>query len=346
MRKLVILSPEQGETVSQHTSLQYKYTYGGCIEPKLNESWIEKADALDGSHPEGITIRWKNPFRKSCTLFLADNKEFRNAKKWEAHFRKKVYNLVPGREYFVKVVCGKYSSEMLSFSVACHLPRYIHVPGVSNVRDLGGWKCKGGRKIRFGMIFRGAQHEKWAVVKGITPAGKKVFTDDLKLNTVLDLRWWTEGKNVLEKDVKKYVKIPILAYATWKGPTDTPLGIFTEEQMDHVKKIFLLLAQKNSYPLYFHCQGGGDRTGTIAFLLEIVLGMSLEDAEKEYEYSNLSISGIRLRVSEVWTAFMKKLDGFAPGESIQAKVENYLFQCGVQKETLEAIRNILLEEDV
>ena len=143
----------------------------------------------------------------------------------------------------------------------------------------------------------------------------------------------------MEKDVRKYVKIPSLAYATWQND-----GIFSKEQMDHIRRIFLFFAQKNSYPLYFHCQGGGDRTGTISFLLETVLGVSQKDAEKEYEYSNLSTSGIRLRTSEVWTRFMEKLDEFAPGGSIHEKVSAYLHRCGIKEETLEKIRKILLED--
>ena len=340
----VIISPEQGETVTLQTGLQSRYSSGKCLEPSLKNGWAEKKDDMDCTHPEAVTVQWKNPSGRECLLFLAENRDFSGAKKWKTFRSKKIYNLLPGKEYFLKVRCGRHDSETVKFSTLLQTPRFIHVPGVTNVRDLGGLSGCGGKKIRFGMIYRGAQYEKWTCAPGLTPGGKRILLDDLKLKTILDLRWENEGKCGLKNEIRKYSKIPILAYATWHGPTASSTGIFSEEQMDHVRKIFLLFARKNSYPLYFHCQGGGDRTGTIAFLLETVLGVSRENAEKEYEFSNLSTSGIRLRSSEVWTRFMEKLDEYAPGKSIGEKVSAYLYQCGVKEDTLEKIRRILLEE--
>lgn len=343
-QKPVILSPNQGETLEIQNDLQSRYVCGKCIAPVLQTPWAEKADLEDCSHPEAVTVKWKNPSGKACVLYLADNQEFSGARKWKALRSRKICNLIPGKQYFLKVSCGKSCSETVFFFTNPRIPRFIHVPGVTNVRDLGGLSGCAGKKIRFGMVYRGAQHEKWTCARGITPEGKRVLLEELKLKTILDLRWWNDGKRVLEKDVGKYVKMPILAYATWHGPMDPPSGIFSKEQMEHVRKIFQLFAGKNSYPLYFHCQGGGDRTGTIAFLLEAVLGVSQEDAESEYEYSNLSNSGIRLRSSEVWVRFMEKLDEFAPGKSIGEKVSAYLYQCGIKEETLEKIRKILLDD--
>lgn len=339
-----IVSPKQDMVVSQHIPLQYDYAYGKCLEPTM-EGWKEKRCRDDRSRPAPITVRWKNPFEKECTLFLAEDEKFSKAQSWKSKYSKKLYNLLPGKRYFLKVVCGKFVTEKVSFETALHLPRFICVPGVTNVRDLGGWVCEDGKKkIRFSMIYRGAQHEKWNCASGITKEGKRVLLQNLKLNSVLDLRWWDEGKKVLGEDVKNYVKLPVLAYATWHGPTKESLGIFSSEQKKHVRQIFEFLSKKSSYPVYFHCQGGGDRTGTIAFLLEVVLGIKKEIAEKEYELSNLSNSGIRLRSSEVWTLFMEKLETYAPGKGILEQVTAYLYECGVTEKTLEKIRENLLEE--
>ncbi|MBO4304697.1 MAG: tyrosine-protein phosphatase [Lentisphaeria bacterium] len=341
--KLAVLQPRQGEEVSLQTDLQYRYANGKCIPPVYPDGWAEKISRADCTHPQPVTVRLKNPSGKKCTVLLAEDENFTHPKKLEAVRSGKFWNLFPGKEYFLKAVCGKEVSGVVRFRTAPGLPRFIHVQGVTNVRDLGGWKCGKDKKIRLGMIYRGAQQEKWGAMKGITSQGKKALNEDLKLKTILDLRWWNEGNKRQKKDVKNYVNLPILAYATWHGPTEISLGVFAEEQMKHVKEIFLLLAKKNVYPLYFHCQGGGDRTGTIAFLLETFLGMDLEQAEMEYEFSNLSTSGLRMRISEVWVKFMEKLDEFAPGKSIQEKVTNFLYQCGLKEETLDRVRENLLE---
>ena len=334
----VILVPHQGDELSLQTDLQYRYACGKCAEPTLRNGWTEKDGLTDCSFPEAVTVKWTNPAGKRCQLLISETSEFSHAIKREAFRSCRIYNLLPGKQYFLKVRCGRINSETVRFFTRSELPRFIYVPGVTNVRDIGGGSACNGKRIRFGMVYRGAQHDKWSLQKGITPEGKRVLLEDLKLKAILDLRGETEGRRVMEKDVRKYVKIQSRAYATWRND-----GIFSKEQMDHIKKIFGVFAQKNSYPLYVHCQGGGDRTGTIAFLLEVVLGVSLEDAEKEYEFSNLATSGIRLRSSEVWVRFMEKLDTFAPGGSIRDKVTVFLYQCGVKEATLEKIRNILLE---
>ena len=337
-KKPVILAPKQGEVLPIQTDLQYRYVCGKSAVPSIENGWTEKDVHAECSYPEAVTVRWTNPAGKMCQLLISENSAFSHPEKREAFRSCRIYNLLPGKQYFLKVRCGRIDSETVRFSTRPELPRFIYVPGVTNVRDIGGLSAGNGKKIRFGMVYRGAQHEKWGQQKGITGEGKRVLLEDLKLKAILDLRGEDEGRRVMENDVGKYVKIPSLAYATWQND-----GIFSKEQMDHIRKIFSVFAQKNSYPLYFHCQGGGDRTGTIAFLLEIVLGVSLEDAEKEYEYSNLSTSGIRLRSSEVWVRFMEKLDTFAPGKNIQDKVTVFLHQCGVKEAALEKIRNILLE---
>ena len=334
----VILVPHQGEEVFLQTDLQYRYACGKCAEPTVQNGWAEKDGRADCSFPAAVTVKWTNPAGKMCQLLISEASDFSHAAKREAFHSSRVYNLLPGKQYFLKVRCGRIHSETVRFFTRSELPRFIYVPGVTNVRDIGGLSAGNGKKIRFGMVYRGAQHEKWSLQKGITPEGKRVLLEDLKLKAILDLRGETEGRRVMEKYVRKYVKIPSLAYATWRND-----GIFSKEQMDHIRKIFGVFAQKNSYPLYVHCQGGGDRTGTVAFLLEVVLGVSLEDAEKEYEFSNLSSSGIRLRSSEVWVRFMEKLETFAPGKSIRDKVTAFLYRCGVKESTLGKIRNILLE---
>ena len=114
--------------------------------------------------------------------------------------------------------------------------------------------------------------------------------------------------------------------------------------MEQIRKICEFFADETVYPVYMHCMGGGDRTGTIAFLLGAMLGMSDEDLINDYEYSNLSVSGERCRCSVVWKAFMEKLNEFAPGGTIQTQVINYLEKCGVTEELRKKITTILTEK--
>ena len=113
--------------------------------------------------------------------------------------------------------------------------------------------------------------------------------------------------------------------------------------MKIMKRNFSLFCKEDAYPIYIHCAGGGDRTGTLAFLLETAMGVSLEDALTDYEFSNLSTSGERSRFSKVFTAFLARLETFAPGKSIQEQSIQYLKKCGVTAKMLAKIQSIILE---
>ena len=51
---------------------------------------------------------------------------------------------------------------------------------------------------------------------------------------------------------------------------------------------FLFDAVKHNEPVYFHCTAGADRTGTLACILEAILGMSQSDIDKDYELTCFS----------------------------------------------------------
>ena len=268
----------------------------------------------------------------------------RKLKDGRMRFHAKIVNLEHGRKYFWRVGDGKNFSAVRTFTVADELPRWVSVPNVTNVRDLGGWKTVSGKRIRQGMLFRGGQfNPPWTRQPGgseITGKGRKVLLEELKIHTELDLRGGQENPAHLP-EIPRYEQIPFSAYATWGGPGGQ--GIFSDAMRPQVKKIFELFSDPSAYPLYFHCQGGADRTGTLAFLLEAMLGVDEADCLFEYELSNLSVSGERSRFSEVWTKFMEKLETVVPGGSRQEQVCGFLRQCGAAGSIQEKIRSILLE---
>ncbi len=248
-----------------------------------------------------------------------------------------VCNLLHDKTYFCRVKVNDEFSPVVTFSVDADKPRWINLPQVTNVRDLGLWKNGEGKRIKQGMLFRGAQFNSERAQKQlITDEGIKILLDQLHVHMELDLRGETEGSKFVP--VERYEKISMSAYATWGE-----YGIFTDEQQENVRKVFDILADETAYPIYFHCAGGGDRTGTIAFLLEALLGLDEESLVTEYELSNLSVSGERHRFTEVWTKFMEKLETYVPGGTRKEQVVALLKTCGVTDETMNKIQDVLLE---
>ena len=52
-------------------------------------------------------------------------------------------------------------------------------------------------------------------------------------------------------------------------------------------------------PVYFHCYAGADRTGTIALILEALLGMSQSDIDKDYELTCFTTELLQMNLQDV-----------------------------------------------
>ena len=88
-----------------------------------------------------------------------------------------------------------------------------------------------------------------------------------------------------------------------------------------------------------HCSHGMDRTGTVCYLLEAVLGLSEKDLLREYQLSALyhgSLWGLG-QMNE----FIGRLKSF-DGATINEKAESFLLSTGVTEEELANIKEIFL----
>ena len=106
-------------------------------------------------------------------------------------------------------------------------------------------------------------------------------------------------------------------------------------------KIFSLFADGKNYPILMHCSGGRDRTGTLAFLLNGLLGVSEEDLCRDWEMSVFSGVGAQFRSDRIerLVAYLNK----RPGRTLREKIESYARGCGITDEEIAAFRAIMLE---
>ena len=103
------------------------------------------------------------------------------------------------------------------------------------------------------------------------------------------------------------------------------------------------LADENRYPVYIHCTGGADRTGTLAFLINALLGVGEDDLIRDYETTTFSVYGERSRSSAIYkfADFYKQLKPYA-GSTFAEKTENYMLSIGVTQTQINAIKSIML----
>lgn len=274
--------------------------------------------------------------------------------------------LIPGRKYFWKVTdaAGEKTSVTDSFVYKDETVRIIVADGATNIRDIGGWETSDGKCVAYGKIYRGGRPN------DIKVNGKKTFSQRLKVKTELDLRADSDdgGQKECAFGDAVYKKTPIGQYGyvvpafyrekpnfrKYDGYSDKAIG-----------RIFALFADENNYPIYYHCNAGADRTGTLTFLLNGFLGVPYESLVKDFELTSFSAYGKRWRgeigddgfINEVmqddnlnYVAFgeLYKLimENYAEeNETLSEAIEKYLkTACGVSDLQLEKIRKILIED--
>lgn len=200
-----------------------------------------------------------------------------------------VYNLIPQKVYWYRTLDS--SARIIKqglFKTTGHL-RMIYSPNVRNIRDLGGWKCAGGR-LAYGKIFRGANLDNTA--PGTTDYNILVARE--KIGTDIDLRHdhavSSENGNTSSPLGLNYKWYEIMAYMSlmtnnWSYVSHASYGGYYKAVGDCIK---YMVNNPTKGAFYFHCTAGADRTGTIVALIEALCGMSEEDIVKDWELTSFS----------------------------------------------------------
>lgn len=148
--------------------------------------------------------------------------------------------------------------------------RMISTPTI-NVRDLGGWSCDGGT-VKYGKIFRGGE---------LSASDREVLVGQLGIRHDIDLRSKDETGGI--------TKSPLGDEVYYTNPDNYPwYTLVYNEWGTLLRTIFDAVAHNE--PLIFHCAAGSDRTGTVACIVEALLGMSQTDIDRDFELSTFGIS--------------------------------------------------------
>ncbi len=290
------------------------------------DEYVTVPTDYDKSKPAGANVN----VPAAGTLILTDGS--RSLSKSVSVGNCAVYNIIPGHAgtYLIKTAADKtVSAGVLKPDGAL---RMIDTQATANVRDLGGWSCDGGT-VKYGMLFRGGE---------IGAADTALFHDFLGIRAELNLRWddeVTRDYSLIGEDVDfRHINGPWYSVGNSSNwPPDAHKQILNYV-MDYV------IAGK---PLYFHCAAGADRTGTLAFILEAILGMSQSDMDKEYELTSF-YTGIatdaqaRRRNEDEWKNYMAQFNSY-PGSVMRDKVVNWALTLGITIDKINAFRAAMID---
>ena len=207
-----------------------------------------------------------------------------------------------------------------------------YVPNMQyNVRDLGGWSCDGG-KVKYGMMFRG----------GILYSEfREVLVNECGVRAELDLRGRNEVSNPppatspLGTDILFYVPDTYQWYSISNKTVWREMLRFVFDCVLH------------NQPVYFHCAMGADRTGTMACVIEALLGMSQSDIDKDYELTCFatgtgSDGTARRRNESEWTGLINQINAL-PGSTFRDKVVGWVATLGFTAEEINAFRAAMID---
>ena len=204
-----------------------------------------------------------------------------------------------------------------------------------NVRDLGGWACDGGT-VKYGLLIRGGK---------LSAADRAVLVGEMGIQHDLDLRGregggsgdepeMTEsplGNDVWYTRTQQYAWYALTPVATWQAYFRCVIDAVTHRE-----------------PVYFHCTAGADRTGTLACVLEGILGMSQSDIDKDYElttfYSGSGSDAIARRRNESdWKGLINAINAVS-GETFRDKCVHFAVgTCGISMADINAFRAAMID---
>ena len=198
-----------------------------------------------------------------------------------------------------------------------------------NFRDLGGHPAANQRRVRAGRIFRSSH---LAEVPPESPISR------LELRTLVTLQSRAEVK---------HLGAPVPASRQGIRWEHIPMGdewfndqgytrVAPEPGREHLalvmhfrddwRRFFKLLAERDVYPLLFHCSAGRDRTGVGAAMLLSMLGVERERIVADFLESNLVFKKVPLAAEQLdpvfelidenggIEGFMREVIGLTPDE--------------------------------
>lgn len=204
-------------------------------------------------------------------------------------------------------------------------------PFCRNMRDLGGWPCDGGT-IRYGLIYRCGQPSRFA---------RAVLVEQLGIRGELDLQGQdsTATSSLLGADVD-YCRPP--AYQ-W----------YTLANRDAWKEIlsFIIRSAKYGRSMIFHCSAGADRTGTVACVVEALLGLSQSDIDKDYELTSFytgtdTDAHARRRNEAEWRGLIAELTAVplvgGLADSLRNRAVSFALSLGIGIDEINAFRAAMI----
>ena len=213
--------------------------------------------------------------------------------------------------------------------------RFLNISEIWNCRDLGGWNVQGNRKIKYGLFFRSTE------LDGADGRGE---IDDEGIEAL-------ENENVIAELDLDENDTPTLAHYTHCRIAAYEAGLTNESLKNNYGLAINTLAAniKKGYGTLFHCKAGTDRTGTLAFLIEGLLGVNEDELSKDYELSSFGSYNVAdkvsraLRTSENFKGMVNYIKNNFAGDTLADKIEALLLSLTATQDAIDYLKSNAVE---
>ncbi|EGV60373.1 hypothetical protein PSN45_001865 [Yamadazyma tenuis] len=210
-----------------------------------------------------------------------------------------------------------------------HLSRWKQIEGVSNFRDIGGWRITNPRfplkspvsgkyYVKHNLMFRCAHMGK------ITENGLNALKT-MGVKAIFDLRSSGETSRDgypqnLEKHGIKRIHAPVFSeqdyspqsiairYTNLTTSWHTYVDVYDDMLLNGggaFKTVFEFIRDNKDTPFVFHCTAGKDRTGILAMLILLLVGLDKHTIAKEFELTTI---GLKPDHEEIKKNFIKLIE--------------------------------------
>ena len=334
-----------------HTDLMKRY----LADPDWTsiKTYVPKVNAEDSSYhndqsqPNPIALTFNEVGTASkYYVQIAKNRDFTNAKLVESTTKSyNFYNSEIGQEYYYRAAVSQdalANAKVYKFKVNDAAPRFLHVDGVINFRDNGGWETSlvPNGVVKQGLYYRCAQFNNGGT-KNITADGLKAIKE-LGIKVDIDMR---DSYNVPSTSPLNTNDWPVeilkasVASGTesgrWEGDHSRDHNI-----KETYKTIFGYIANADQKPIALHCTHGADRTGIMSFFLLGLLGVAKEDIGRDYVMTRFAGERAVLPTGsnseiEKWISKTEALEGVTFADKMYKHLKD---DFGISADTLETIR--------
>ena len=330
-----------------HTDLQYSYLKDPDwrnIKAYIPTTGADGGNKGDKSHPKALSLKF-DELANASVYYVQVSKDntFANAAVQQIQEKKyDFYNAEIGTKYYYRAAAseeGLISATVKEYTVDNLAPRMMHVDGVINFRDTGGWKSTlvPNGVVKQGMYYRCAQFNNGSR-KNITAAGLQTIKE-LGIKVDIDMR---DSYNVPSTSPLNTTEWPVeilkasVASSTedgrWEGDHNRDHNIAAT-----YKSIFEAIKVADQKPIALHCTHGADRTGIMSFFLLGLLGVDPADIGRDYVLTRFAGERAVLPETEFDNWVRKTMN--CEGKTFADKTYNHLKNdIGVPADTLETIR--------